>query len=133
MNNNCATGSSALFLAKQLVAGGLSDCVLALGFEKMQKGSLSSVFFDRAAPVQPMVEAFMMQVHRDLEAAPIAPQLFGNAGREHMDKYGTKAEALRKNRAQEPQAFGEQSLQSVRDEYIASEQINGAPMVHEPF
>merc|ERR1711971_146099 len=39
VNNNCATGSSALFLAKQLVAGGLSDCVLALGFEKMQKGS----------------------------------------------------------------------------------------------
>ena len=38
VNNNCATGSSALFLAKQLVAGGLSDCVLALGFEKMQKG-----------------------------------------------------------------------------------------------
>ena len=48
------------------------------------------MFSDRAAPVQPMVEA-MMQV-RDLEAAPIAPQLFGNAGREHMDKYGTKAE-----------------------------------------
>ena len=44
VNNNCATGSSALFLAKQLVAGGLSDCVLALGFEKMQKGN--SFFYD---------------------------------------------------------------------------------------
>ena len=38
VNNNCATGSSALFLAKQLVAGGIADCVMALGFEKMQKG-----------------------------------------------------------------------------------------------
>ena len=42
MNNNCATGSSALFMANQLVAGGMADCVLALGFEKMQRGSLTS-------------------------------------------------------------------------------------------
>lgn len=42
VNNNCATGSTALFMANQFVAGGLSDCVLALGFEKMQRGSLSS-------------------------------------------------------------------------------------------
>ena len=42
VNNNCATGSSALFMANQLVAGGMADCVLALGFEKMQKGSLTS-------------------------------------------------------------------------------------------
>lgn len=25
-----------------------------------------------------------------LEAAPMAAQLFGNAGKEHMEKYGTK-------------------------------------------
>jgi acetyl-CoA acetyltransferase len=42
VNNNCATGSSALFLANQFIAGGLSECVLALGFEKMQRGSLGS-------------------------------------------------------------------------------------------
>ena len=42
VNNNCATGSSALFLANQMIQGGLSDCVLALGFEKMQRGSLTS-------------------------------------------------------------------------------------------
>lgn len=42
VNNNCATGSSALFMGYQFIAGGLNDCVLALGFEKMQRGSLSS-------------------------------------------------------------------------------------------
>merc|ERR1712119_222620 len=94
VNNNCATGSSALFLAHQLVGGGIANCVLALGFEKMQKGSLAATFSDRANPVQPMVEA-MMAV-RDLEASPIAAQLFGNAGREHMDKYGTKPEHFAK-------------------------------------
>ncbi|MGB1190840.1 MAG: lipid-transfer protein, partial [Pseudomonadales bacterium] len=32
VNNNCATGSSALFLARQAVAAGIVDCALALGF-----------------------------------------------------------------------------------------------------
>lgn len=42
VNNACATGSSALFLAKQLIEGGSSECVLALGFEKMERGSLGT-------------------------------------------------------------------------------------------
>ncbi|MGI9431678.1 MAG: lipid-transfer protein, partial [Myxococcota bacterium] len=31
VNNNCSTGSTALFMAKQLVEGGLADCTMALG------------------------------------------------------------------------------------------------------
>ncbi len=42
VNNNCSTGSSALFLARQAVKGGLVDCALALGFEKMEPGSARS-------------------------------------------------------------------------------------------
>ena len=42
VNNNCATGSSALYLAFQAIRGGQTHCALALGFEKMQRGSLSS-------------------------------------------------------------------------------------------
>ena len=42
VNNNCSTGSTALFLAKRAIQGGQSNCVLALGFEKMQRGSLNS-------------------------------------------------------------------------------------------
>lgn len=42
VNNNCSTGSSALYLAKQMVESGESECVLALGFEKMERGSLTS-------------------------------------------------------------------------------------------
>lgn len=32
VNNNCSTGSTALFLARQAVAIGTVDCALALGF-----------------------------------------------------------------------------------------------------
>lgn len=42
VNNNCSTGSTALFMARNLVRGGQADCVLALGFEKMERGSLSN-------------------------------------------------------------------------------------------
>ena len=36
VNNNCSTGSTALFMAKQLIEGGISECVLALGFEHVK-------------------------------------------------------------------------------------------------
>src|SRR3954469_16878298 len=51
VNNNCSTGSSALYLARQTVKGGLADCVLALGFEKMEMGSLGAKFLDRTNPM----------------------------------------------------------------------------------
>src|SRR4051812_38245908 len=32
VNNNCSTGSTALYLARQAIEGGMAECVLALGF-----------------------------------------------------------------------------------------------------
>ena len=51
VNNNCSTGSSALYMARQAVKGGLADCALALGFEKMEKGSLGVKYTDRTNPI----------------------------------------------------------------------------------
>ncbi len=47
VNNNCSTGSTALYLATQAVRSGQVDCALALGFEKMQTGSLGTTYDDR--------------------------------------------------------------------------------------
>lgn len=94
VNNNCATGSSALHMAKQLVESGIADCVLALGFEKMEKGSLGSKWFDRVNPIDKHVQSLCDTY--GMEAKPMAPQLFGGAGREHMEKYGTTAEHFAK-------------------------------------
>ncbi|MCB0828719.1 MAG: lipid-transfer protein [Solirubrobacterales bacterium] len=87
VNNNCSTGSSALFLARQSVRGGLADCALALGFEKMELGSLGVKFTDRTNPMDRHVGALIEL--REWEDAPPAPQMFGAAGREHMEKYGS--------------------------------------------
>ncbi|XP_018495033.1 non-specific lipid-transfer protein isoform X2 [Galendromus occidentalis] len=94
VNNNCSTGSTALLLAKQLVEGGLSECVLAVGFEKMDRGSLTSKFRDRANPVE--THAKVLAATYGISPAPMAAQMFGAAGMEHMEKYGTTKEQLAK-------------------------------------
>lgn len=56
VNNNCSTGSTALLMAKQIIEAGNADCVLALGFEKMERGSLTSKFLDRTHPMDKHIE-----------------------------------------------------------------------------
>src|SRR3954451_11592394 len=87
VNNNCSTGSSALFMARQAIKGGLVDCALALGFEKMEPGSLGVKYTDRTNALDK--HAMRMFELRDPEQSPPAPQMFGNAGRDHMQKYGS--------------------------------------------
>lgn len=93
VNNNCSTGSTALFLAAQAVRGGAADCALALGFEKMQKGSLTASYDDRE---QPMMKHLLALAELQEFAMPAAPYMFGAAGREHMLRYGTTAEQFAK-------------------------------------
>lgn len=85
VNNNCSTGSTALYLAKNAIQGDQAHCVLALGFEKMQPGSLSSQFSDRSNPVEKHVEA--MSHLYDITASPMTAQMFGNAGLDYQKKY----------------------------------------------
>ena len=78
VNNNCSTGSTALFMAKQFVEDGIADCALALGFEKMEKGSLGIKYTDRTTPLDKHFED-MVGRREYAPAAPPAPQMFGNA------------------------------------------------------
>lgn len=94
VNNNCSTGSTALILAKQVIQSGNADCALALGFEKMEKGSLTSKFDDRTHPMDKHIE--LMGDLVGINEKPITAQMFGNAGLEHMKKYGTKTEHFAK-------------------------------------
>jgi sterol carrier protein 2 len=90
VNNNCSSGSTALMMAKQFVAGGLNECVIAVGFEKMEKGSLGSKFQDRTNPLDKHMEVMVNE--RGFKPAPPAAQMFGNAGLEHHEKYGSTEE-----------------------------------------
>ena len=96
VNNNCSTGSTALFLARQAIASGAADCVIALGFEQMSPGALGSGFTDRASPFEAFDEVTNQLVDVQL---PLALRYFGGAGLSHMKKYGTKMETFAKIRA----------------------------------
>ena len=87
VNNNCSTGSTGLNLARTLVGNGAADCVMVVGFEKMERGSLGSKWKDREDPTG--TTAQMMVQTRGVTNAPGAAQMFGNAGREYMEKYET--------------------------------------------
>ena len=130
VNNNCSTGSTALFLGKQLVEGGIADCVLALGFEKMEKGSLGAKYMDRINPMDRHVDAMVKL--RGFEASPVAPQIFGNAGREHMERYGTKPEQFAKIGLKNHRHSVNNPYSQFQDEYTL-EEILAAPMVHAPL
>jgi sterol carrier protein 2 len=130
VNNNCATGSTALYMAKQFVEGGLADCVLALGFEKMEKGSLGIKFTDRTNPMDR--HAKLMIETRGFAKAPAAPQFFGNAGREHMERYGTKPLHFAKIGWKNHKHSVNNPYSQFQDEYTL-EQIESAPMVYEPL
>ncbi|EJM24793.1 acetyl-CoA acetyltransferase [Pseudomonas sp. GM21] len=89
VNNNCSTGSSALFLARQAVESGAVECALALGFEQMQPGALKNQWEDRPMAMGKCSEVANL-LTADAEGVPMALRMFGGAGREHMQKYGTQ-------------------------------------------
>ncbi|XP_014361686.2 sterol carrier protein 2 [Papilio machaon] len=87
INNHGATGGTALHFAHRLVQAG-AHVVLALGFEKMTAGALPATAYpDRTYPADIHIKK-MLEIVK-LEKAPIAAQCFGNAAKEHMEKYGT--------------------------------------------
>ncbi|BDU05849.1 lipid-transfer protein [Nocardia cyriacigeorgica] len=130
VNNNCSTGSSALFLARQAIEHGVADVVLAVGFEQMQRGALTMSYTDRPSPF----DSFGAVVDR-LQGgsdAPFAAQYFGGAGREYADKYGMDpavfaqiAVKARKHAANNPYAV-------FRDP-VTVEQVLAAPQIYGPL
>ncbi len=96
VNNNCSTGSTALYLARQAIESGAAECVLAVGFEQMNPGAIAAVFTDRVSPFEDFDRTCNELVEVEL---PLALRYFGGAGRAHMEKYGTTIEDFAKVRA----------------------------------
>lgn len=130
--NACATGSNALVLARQFVQAGINDCCLALGVEKMAPGSLgggkldgSPTMLDLHVPV--MTEKFNLSF-----TAPVMPQFFGNAGREHMKLYGTTARHFAKIGEKNHRHSANNPYSQFRDVYTLA-QIETSRKVYEPL
>jgi sterol carrier protein 2 len=126
VNNNCSTGSTALYLARQAIASGAADCVLALGFEQMKPGALGSGYTDRPSAF----EEFNAEADKLIDAPgiPIALRYFGGAGLEHMKKYGTKLETFAKVRAKASRHAKNNPLAIFRKEVTADDVMNDTPI-----
>jgi acetyl-CoA acetyltransferase len=132
VNNNCASGSSALWMAQQAVASGLVDCALALGFEQMSRGALSAAFTDRPDPL-----GMFASVRDGLQGAvsedvPMAAQFFGGGGQAYVDEFGI-----------DPAVFAQISVKSRRHaahnpyavfrEPVTVEEVLASPQVYGPL
>lgn len=127
LNNNCSTGSTALFMARQAIASGAADCVLALGFEHMNPGALGIQFPDRPSPF----EKFDARV-RDLVAAddaiPFALRYFGGAGLEHMKRFGTQMSTFAKIRAKASRHAANNPLALFKT-VVTEEEVMASPVI----
>ena len=117
-------------MAREAVSHGAADCVMVIGFEKMFPGSLQSFFQDRTNPTGTTGE--MMRVTRGFTNAPGAAQMFGNAGKEYMEKYGATehdfAEIARVNHAHS----AKNPYSQFRDVYTM-DQIEASPAIFPPL
>ncbi len=125
VNNNCSTGSSALFLARQAVESGAVDCALAFGFEQMQPGALDTVFADRPNPLEHFAGLTDDLVDVDL---PGALKMFGGAGEAHMREFGTKMETFAKIRAKASR-HAEHNPLAIFRKVVSEEEVMQSPLM----
>ncbi len=130
VNNNCSTGSSALYLARQAIEGGLAECVLAVGFEQMEKGALAAKWSDRTNPLDKHVD--VMNAQQGVNEAPFAAQMFGGAGREYRWKYDTKRETFAKIAAK-ARTHAAKNPYALFREVLSVEEILASAEVFDPL
>ncbi|MGJ3507627.1 thiolase C-terminal domain-containing protein [Enemella sp. A6] len=131
VNNNCATGSTALQMAREWVGAGLVDVALAVGFEKMTKTSMAGSFEKpKVTTLDPHIK--IMTDKYEWSSAPLTTQMFGNAGLEHMERYGTTVEQMAAVAVKNHKHSVHNPYAQFRDEYTLEQVLNDKP-IHGPL
>lgn len=130
VNNNCATGSTALMLGAQAIKGGIAECVLVVGFEQMERGALGSKWTDRTNPIDK--HAGLMNDVQGFTEAPATAQMFGGAGREYQWKYGAKRETFAKIAAKARQ-HASKNPYALFNTVLSVEEVMASPEIFDPL
>ena len=126
VNNNCSTGSTALYLARQAVTSGAVECVLVLGFEQMSPGALGTVFDDRPSPFERFDDVTEQLIgHGEI---PLALRYFGGAGAAHMAQYGTRLETFAMIRAKASR-HAEHNPMALFRKVVTEDDVMASPML----
>ncbi len=131
VNNNCASGSTAMVMARDMIKTGLADCILAVGFEKMAPGSLGSNFTDRTNPLGRNMDMMKLKWPSDTES-PFAAQMFGNAAVEYMEKHGATADDFVEVARINHEHSQRNPYSQFRREYTTEEVVKSA-IIHSPL
>ncbi|MFZ2528543.1 MAG: lipid-transfer protein [Rhodococcus sp. (in: high G+C Gram-positive bacteria)] len=131
VNNNCATGSTALMMAREWVQGGFVDCALAVGFEKMTKTSMTGT--GEMPKVTTLDDHLKIMVEKfGWAGGPMTAQLFGNAAVEHMERFGTTAEQIAAVAVKNHKHSVNNPYAQFQNEYTL-DQVLGDKMIHTPL
>ncbi|WP_137927073.1 lipid-transfer protein [Cupriavidus sp. 2SB] len=131
VNNNCATGSTALFLARQAVASGAVECAIAVGFEQMVPGALKGAYTDRPAPMARFVDV-MRDIQGIDEAAPRAAQFFGGAARDYLKEYDIRPDTFGRISVKARQHAARNPFAVFRNT-VSLEEVMASPTVFDPL
>lgn len=131
VNNNCSIGDIGLYMARHAVAYGVAYCALVVGFEKMVPGRLQSYFKDREHPMGTLNAALPSKSPGNTTDTPDVTQLFGNSGKEYMEKYGATAQELAEIARINHVHSSDNPYSQFTDNYTLQE-ILESPMIHAP-
>ncbi|QQD17935.1 lipid-transfer protein [Spongiibacter nanhainus] len=131
VNNNCSSGSTGLFLARQAVQSGEIDCALVVGFEQMSAGALASHFNDRDDPMEPLLSR-LSALQPDAPLAPMAIRLFGGAGAEYLQQTGASPELFAQV-AVKSRRHAEHNERAVFRTPLTVDEVMAAPQQFPPY
>lgn len=131
VNNNCSTGSTALFLARQAVASGAIECAIALGFEQMVPGALKGAYTDRPSPMARFVDV-MAEIQGFDDAAPRAAQFFGGAARDYIKEYDIRPDTFGRISVKARQHAARNPFAVFRNT-VTLEEVMASPTVFDPL
>lgn len=131
VNNNCSTGSTALFLARQAVASGAVECALALGFEQMVPGPLKGTWTDRPSPLAQFIDTLAQEQGFE-EQVPRAAQFFGGAARSYMKEHDIAPSTFARISVKARQHAARNPLAVFR-QTVTLDEVLAAPTVFDPL
>ncbi|WP_280234291.1 lipid-transfer protein [Nocardia cyriacigeorgica] len=130
VNNNCATGSTALMLAREWVQAGLVEVALAVGFEQMTKEAMAGTGNPGVTTIDRHIA--VLKSTNGFGKAPLTAQFFGAAAAEHMRRYGTTREQLAGVAVKNHEHSTRNPYAQFQDPY-SLEQVLGDKPVHDPL
>lgn len=125
VNNACASGSTAIYLARQAVASGEVDCALAFGFEEMKPGALGTVFTDREAAFDRFTDQLSAW---GAPEAPLALRCFGAAGQAYLENYNADREIFA-HVAVKSRAHAVRNPNALFDKHLTADEVLASPLI----